>query len=598
MGEVAKNKEEELRSVIRNLNQDIRSSWVRCLNEYRLSPTSIKKPNILTQAELRDQSAPIEDLLGIASPEIKRLFARLMDSNYLVSIASREAVNVVFRCDYQLIGRMESLGVLAGSIWSEDQQGTNGIGTALRLRRPVSVLRTDHFCHGIHDLTCTAVPVFGPENSLQCVINTTTDRPTEREAQTLLSSVLLRSARRVENAFFCRHHEHQRIVRLSLEADFTDPANEARIALNDSNQVVDVTSPLEPILKIKRDDILGHRINDIISLEIDRMEPDRPIFVERPFPHQNDVYALLCNPVPAAHRLYDRVDSRLGSRPRIDGGKEAFMKSVFVLHPRLVTDFDRAKELAVAGLPIVLRGEQGSGRQRFARLLGQALHRNFSVVSCGIETPEKLSALATSSVLKGAYYLEDIEALPQSLLHAIGRKASAQLEARQPADFAIIMGMSIEDTIGTGKFGSLISSAMEITLPPVRQYPNIAAILDYLLIEQNAASGTDPKSFAPSALKILSAYFWEGNLEQMRLAIRYASTVSKNDIIEVSDLPNYLFRHAEEFSQSECTEAAERESLVTALHLNKWNVSQTASYLGISRATINRRIKDFGIERP
>jgi transcriptional regulator of acetoin/glycerol metabolism len=563
-----------------------------------LSPTSIKKPNILTQAELRDQSAPIEDLLGIASPEIKRLFARLMDSNYLVSIASREAVNVVFRCDYQLIGRMESLGVLAGSIWSEDQQGTNGIGTALRLRRPVSVLRTDHFCHGIKDLTCTAVPVFGPENSLQCVINTTTDRPTEREAQTLLSSVLLRSARRVENAFFCRHHDHRRIVRLSLETDFTDPANEARIALDDSTRVVDVTSTLEPILKIARDDMLGRRISDIIPLDIDTMEPDRPFFVEAPLPHQNNFYALQYKSGPRAHRAYDRIGSALGSGRADDSGKEEFVDSVFVLHPRLVTDFDKARHLASAGLPIVLRGEQGSGRQRFARLLGQTLYHDFSVINCGIETPEKLSALATSSVLKGAYYLEDIDALPKPVLHAIGRKASSQLEARQSADFAIIMGMSIEDKIGTGKFSSLISSAMEITLPPVRQYPNIAAVLNHLLIEQSAASGTDPKSFTSSALKILSAYFWEGNLEQMRLVIRYASTVSDKDIIEVSDLPKYLFKHAEEFSQSECVEAAERESLVTALHLNKWNVSQTASYLGISRATINRRIKDFGIERP
>lgn len=574
MGEVAKNKE-ELRSIISSLNQDIRSSWIRCLNEYRLSPTSIKKPNILTQAELRDQSAPIEDLLGIASPEIKRLFARLMDSNYLVSIASREAVNVVFRCDYQLIGRMESLGLLAGSIWSEDQQGTNGIGTALRLRRPVSVLGTDHFSHGIDHLTCTAVPVFGPENSLQCVINTTTDRTTEREAQTLLSSVLLRSARRIENAFFCRHHEHRRIVRLSLENDFIDPANEVRIALDDSNRVVDVTSTLEPTLKIARDDMLGRRISDIIPLDIDRLEPDCPSFLEAPSPHQNDVYALQFESGPAAHRTYDRIGSTRASSRANGSGKEEFNNSVFVLHPRLVTDFNKARHLARAGLPIILRGEQGSGRQRFARLLGQALYREFSVVSCGIETPEKLSALATSPVLKGAYYLEDIEAMPQPVLQAIGRMASARLEVRQPADFAVIMGMSIEDTIGTGKFGSLISSAMEITLPPVRQYPNIAAVLDHLLIEQNAALGTDSKSFTPSALKILSAYFWEGNLEQMRLVIRYASTVSDKDIIEVSDLPKYLFKHAEEFSQGECVEAAERESLVTALHLNPHSPSNS-----------------------
>jgi transcriptional regulator of acetoin/glycerol metabolism len=600
VGEVAQSKEEVLRSVISNLNHDIKLSWIRCLNEHRLSPTSIKKPNILTQAELRDQSAPIEDLLGIASPEIKRLFARLMDSNYLVSIASREAVNVIFRCDYQLIGRMESLGVLAGSIWSEDQQGTNGIGTALRLRRPVSVLRTDHFCHGIHDLTCTAVPVFGPGNTLQCVINTTTDRPTEREAQTLLSSVLLRSARRIENAFFNCHHEHRRILRLSLETDFTDPANEARIALDDSNQVVDATSTLEPILNIRREDMLGRRISDIISLEIDRMEPDRPVFVEALLHHLNDVYALQCNSDQAAHRIFDRTGPKLGPGRDSEGGKEDFTKSVFALHPRLVSDFDRARQLASAGLPIVLRGEQGSGRQRFARLLGQALHDDFNILSCtcGIEAPEKLSALATGSGLKGAYYLEDIEALPLPVLHAIGRKVSAKLEARQTPDFSIIMGMSDDDKVNTGTLGSLISSAMEITLPPIRQYPNVTTILEHLLIEQNAASGTGPKSFAPSALKIMSAYFWEGNLQQMRLAIRYASTLATKDVIETTDLPKYIPRNTEASSETECLEAVERENLVTALGLKKWNVSQTASYLGLSRATINRRISEFGIKRP
>ena len=153
-------------SETRHLGDDIRSSWIRCLSDHHLEPNTVPDPHVLTRPEIQDATAPIEELIAVASPEIQRLFDRLAGDGYLVSVGSTEGVNLIFRSDYDLAGHMEPFGIVPGAIWSEQNQGTNGMGTCIQTQNPVSVVESDHFDSKVKSLTCTDAPVFGPGGKL------------------------------------------------------------------------------------------------------------------------------------------------------------------------------------------------------------------------------------------------------------------------------------------------------------------------------------------------------------------------------------------------------------------------------------------------
>src|SRR5690606_6131553 len=95
----------------------IMASWQRCLNDHGLQPDRVARPTVVTQAELRDYQAPLEDLIALSRGEIERLHGRLADHDYLVMLADPNGVAVHFRCVEPLAAECRRVDVLPGSIW-------------------------------------------------------------------------------------------------------------------------------------------------------------------------------------------------------------------------------------------------------------------------------------------------------------------------------------------------------------------------------------------------------------------------------------------------------------------------------------------------
>lgn len=586
---------EELRSIIRGLNSDIRSSWVRCLESYKLAPTRIKLPQVVTRNELIDQSDPIEDLLALAAPEIKRLFARLMDSDYLITIASKDGVNVAARCDYQLIGRMESKGLTAGAVWTEELQGTNGVGTCIKLGRPLSVVRSDHFSAELKNLSCSVVPIFGPGMSLRCILNATTDRQTDHVSERILLSVLQKSARRIENVYFGKSYGNTRILRLSADADFADPSNEFWIALDNSEVIIDATSAVREVLGMDRAQLLGRSVSDVLHADMRRWAPLQPVWLPSERPGQNSVFAILNETrAPLASSAHPA-----GNFPRLQPVKRAqtgaISETVFALSPDLVSAFPKAVRLVQAGLPVVLQGERGSGRQAFATLLAaEAGRQSCHVLRCGIEQADHIARRIIEAEPGDTVFLEDAELLPAHLAQAVAR-LSGKSGTQAFGGVSLIIGCSekaMTDAMNT------LMPVMTINLPPLRHYPNPSAVIDFLYNEEIQALRKMGLTMSSSVAELLRNATWPGNMQEVRLAIRHMLALCEGDQITIEHLPRTLRPTSQNGAETFGHDLAERHGLQSALALNDWNVSRTADYLGISRATLNRKIRCFSLVRP
>jgi two-component system nitrogen regulation response regulator GlnG len=171
-------------------------------------------------------------------------------------------------------------------------------------------------------------------------------------------------------------------------------------------------------------------------------------------------------------------------------------------------------------------------------------------------------------------------------------------------------------------------NVVRIPIPPLRERPDDIPLLVNYFLEKNARElKRPPKSVAASVIKTLEKYHWPGNVRELENAVRRAHVMAKSDAILLSDLPpeisgqsgatmlptngaageaaatdaaalaRQLFQWAKRDPKLKIIPAVERELVIQALKETNDNQVHAAKMLGITRATLRKRIDKFGIQR-
>jgi transcriptional regulator of acetoin/glycerol metabolism len=120
----------------------VSSSWQRSANKYAVDPVeTTRAPRILTLGELKHHREPMDELIFSAQEEIDQLYKVVREARYAVLFCDSSGVAVEHRGDDAQASRFEHWGTWLGGVWSEEVEGTNGIGTCIVEERPVTVHR-------------------------------------------------------------------------------------------------------------------------------------------------------------------------------------------------------------------------------------------------------------------------------------------------------------------------------------------------------------------------------------------------------------------------------------------------------------------------
>lgn len=149
-----------------------------------------------------------------------------------------------------------------------------------------------------------------------------------------------------------------------------------------------------------------------------------------------------------------------------------------------------------------------------------------------------------------------------------------------------------------------------ITVPPLAQRAeDISHIAGYFLEKFNKRFSKSLLGFSQEALTALMQYHWPGNVRELEHAIEHAFVKAANGHIQITHLPEWIGNKSEDFSQMEtaapATEApspvaadhTDKSAIERALALHRRNVSKAAKSFGVSRVTLWKYMKKFGIER-
>jgi transcriptional regulator of acetoin/glycerol metabolism len=189
------------------------ASWRRSSRLHHLDPSGRSAPLRLSEAELRQARERIAPLLAAAQGAMDRLFQAVGASGCCVLLADGEGVPVDRRGRLADDATFQSWGLWTGALWSEEYEGTNGIGTCVVEQRPLTIDRDQHFFTRNTLLSCTAVPIYDHEAAFVGVLDVSSCRADRTDAfSSLIALAAGEAARRIEADLFRRAFAHARIV--------------------------------------------------------------------------------------------------------------------------------------------------------------------------------------------------------------------------------------------------------------------------------------------------------------------------------------------------------------------------------------------------
>jgi transcriptional regulator of acetoin/glycerol metabolism len=539
-------------------------------------------------------------LVNGAAPVLQRLREQMSDD--AVSIILTDAAGVVLdrrTGDRRFERRLDQVQLAPGFSYAERFVGTNGIGTALEGGRATGVFGHEHYAEDLEDLGCAAVPVRHPVSGhLLGVLNLTC---WSRDAGPLLLALAKTTAGHIERELttlsglreFALFQEYVRACRHSNGIVFA--LNNDIVMMNDHARQALAPQDQSALLGAAAEAMSGSRR---AALDVDLPSGAKA--------------RIFCAPVhtdsgPAGGVVRARIvesaqgllPDRPASHPLLPGiaGSGALWQRAC----------DEVRAHYQAGEWITVRGEDGTGKVA----LLHAVHRrhdpagHFHVLDAA-EPAEPAEPADPAGFLDrvrqelaedndGTLVLRHIDRLPPASAQALAvllhqQRRTAGQTGRRRWVVATHRPLDHDDNLA----GLLRNFPGSVEVPPLRHHiEDVRELVPYLLAKLTSAGAL---TCSPAAMRLLTRATWPGNTAQLRQVLRKVVQRRRSGVIEPGDLPPECRSVARRVLNP--LESMERDAIVGSLLDAQGNKNEAARALGVSRATIYRKIREYGIELP
>ncbi|WP_238367269.1 sigma-54-dependent Fis family transcriptional regulator [Mesobacterium pallidum] len=557
----------------------VADSWRRCVETYGMDPTRPDPAHIVTETELREHREQSERLIATARSGLQALFRHVAGHNYVLLLADAQGVCVDFFGDPRFEDELRQAGLYLGSDWTEDLAGTCGVGSCIVTGEPITIHQGDHFGLSHVPLSCTSAPIFDTKGELSAVLDISLLRsPSPKSSQNLAMGLVTASARRVEMANLMAMTRRDWVLRVSTSPEFLEVDPEAAVALDGSGRIVGMTSGARRALDPEGwGKLIGTRIDDWLEVTVDDM-PD----LMRGRPTEDRVLRLKDGRGLFGHAIAPQSARAAGLRrrePELPGSLGSFAGP----DPALARVLAQTARLAVTGVPLLIRGETGTGKEK----LGRAIHvcgppgHAFHHLRCA-SGPDAVAALNAAApgtlLLRGVEDLTD--AAQEALLALLDRRADLRVVATTRADPS-----TLAEELRADLFHRVAGAV--IALPPLRHRADFDWLLDRLLRVRSAGD----TRLTPAARDALKSRDWPGNIRELEQALDVALALAEGAVIDLPDLPPPVHCPSHGAPRPE-------EDLEAVLSACGWNMSQAARRLGVNRSTVLRRCRKAGLTPP
>jgi sigma-54 dependent transcriptional regulator, acetoin dehydrogenase operon transcriptional activator AcoR len=483
-----------------------------------------------------------------------------------------------------LMKALDSVSLAPGYSYAEEFAGTNGIGTTLETGRPTFIRGGEHFVGSLGDLACAGAPIRDPISQRLVGVVDLTCRAT-RSGPVLLPLVTSLGSQ-IED----RMRESAHASEIALVEAYQNQVRRLPLGvLAMGGDVLLMNRYLRQTLDTNDQIALLELASDLLHITATRHPPamlPSGTTADISIVDHAETRGGRTNVVFHVHLSTEAIGPRIANRqsaashiPGLVGRSSSWRRSCQQVE-RCCRDRDW----------ILLEGEKGSGRAKLAQCVAQYVHPGKTVRVLRTETlpTPALFVAEIAAQTDGddfAMVISDMNCIDEATFAAI----VPLLQSRVSRGWIAATWSSSTPSPMTERLGPMFTHT--VTVPPLRhRTEDIEVLVPFLLRE--LTSGTDAR-LAPDAMRQLNKLPWPGNVAQLRRVIAETVARQRSGVIGADKLPPECRSLAKRTLTH--MEALERDAIVRSLEENSNNKLQAAIALGMSRATIYRKMRDYGI---
>jgi transcriptional regulator of acetoin/glycerol metabolism len=523
-----------------------------------------------------------------AMPVLRHLREHL-DGQPISIILTDQAGLVLSRMDAgrALDSHLDRVNLAPGFSYAEEHVGTNGIGTALEGGRPMQVFGHEHYAEHLEDLACAGVPIHHPISGKTVgAVDLTCWR---RDADPLLMTLARTTAGQIQQAMLA----DSGIRELELLQEYLRTCRRtAGIVFALNNDVVMMNESARHALDPAEQALLLTRAAEVLA----GSNPTASLVVELPSGSKARMY---CRPVRGEGRLTGGIVQVKLTEPPVGVAVPAAPPRAFL--PGLVGSgglwlrgCHQVRSVYSAGEWLTLEGEAGVGKLAVIRAVHQhdSPGAHFAVVDAAAGGRGWLADVRREiEGGEGALVIQHADRIGRALRRALARLLEQARAGESPPWIAMTMSQRHD----AGDLADLLRFfPSTVELPPLRYHlDDVSALVPFFL----AKLVPDGRlTCSPEALQMLCRSSWPGNIEQLWQVLRNIVQRRRSGSIQPDDLPPECRTVSRRLLSP--LEAMERDAIVRSLIDWNGNKIKAAAALGMSRATIYRKIHEYGIVAP
>jgi len=610
----------------------VEGSWRRC-RDHNVDPDKRSAPQPVADARLESLRHAHDELVQASAPVMACARDFLAETGTVMALADTHCTILNMEGDTRTLGAAENIHLMPGVPWSERLCGTNAIGTALAVGEPVQIHSAEHYCAGIKRWTCSAMVIRHPIDGETIGVVDVSGLSETYNRQSL--ALVVTTANRIESRLTMRETE-LRLRLLETSLPHWSSGTDSVVVFDRRGFPIKANGNAQAVLASLGADLDLTQPRRIPALALDGLLTDlppwlRPEWLEPITVRGERIGTLMVLPLPTLGRGGARTaDTTIDLSPSGFGN--------IVTHDRgLKSAVRKAGQLARSGVPMLLLGETGVGKEEFA----QGIHRTstfadgpFVPLNCGGLSRELLASELFGYVdgaftgarrggligkieaaSGGTLFLDEIGEMPMDLqphllrvlehgeIYRLGENAPRKTNFRLVA----ATNRDLRQEVAEGRFRMDLYYRVAVTsirIPALRDRPgDIPHLVAHFLAHFAERHQTRVPTVDEAVLARLAAYDWPGNVRELRNVVENMLLVCEGgplttDMLppEFEDIPGAapVVATALGGGARRITDM-EAELIRRTIADTGGNLTRAARQLAIAKSTLYQKLRDYGL---
>jgi sigma-54 dependent transcriptional regulator, acetoin dehydrogenase operon transcriptional activator AcoR len=622
-------------------NSPIYASWQRCL-ELNLNPSDMNISKKLPKGDLSRLFSNNIMLVKASESSLSILENSIHEMPYALILCDPQG-NILYKSGNGLVSDyFDQANLVIGGNCSESEIGTTAPGIALVEKKPIIVLQEEHYSKIYHWCCCSAFPIFDIEKGLVGCIDITFLND-QADKMNFLHGLNIATVKSIQSSL----HIHQLLEKMGEARDIIESTSNLTknniLIIDRSGRILLANQQASNLLKVPVYKLTGEHYQEILESDaiVSCFSTQKKLQGIAKLKSRD---ALDKNYFAQARPLHNHEGVFIGSVVTIDEEKKQWpvsqssheinytFQALIGESPGMTRAIKLARRFADTDMPILLQGDTGTGKEVFAHAIHNHSNRRdgpFIPVNCAA-IPHDLLESELFGYSKGAFtgalregkkgkfemaeggtlFLDEINSMPigaqGKLLRAVEDGEIVQLgdHVYKHVNVRIIAASSanLDEEFQKGHFRKDLFyrlSLVRIFLPNLKsRIEDLEPLVHYFLEKFAGKLRRKAPRIHPLAMQSLYAHNWPGNVRELENCIKFATHLIDSDIIMPEHLPDYLREGGLEEHvtvDSNCLIQMDKTMILHALESSNGSIGEAAKKLGISRSTIYRKRRQYGL---